>query len=119
MSKKGGGYVNNSGKKLNKQYTKRHPGLGWFFGIPDFKITNGFTYAIESLKDTEMSNARNDAINEKKRNLATEAGNALNSVAQSLKNTESNNATIRNALEFLKLAANSERQKEILVLKEY
>lgn len=119
MSEKGGGLVDNRGKKLKKQYTKRHPGLGWFFGIPDFKISNGFTYAIESLKNTEMSNAISNSINNKKKKLAEDAENTLNSVVQSLRDIESNNAAIRNALDFLKRAANSERRKEILVLKEY
>lgn len=108
-----------SGKKLKKQYTKRHPGLGWFFGIPNFKITNGFTYAIESLKDTSTSEAEDNRINEKKIRVAKYAEENLNSVAQSLKDIESNNDAIRNALDFLKQAADSERRKEILVLKEY
>lgn len=119
MGEKGGGLVNNRGKKLKKQYTKRHPGLGWFFGIPDFHISNGFTYAIESLNDTRMSNARNNYINKKKEKLASDAKENLNSVAQSLKDTESDNDALRNALDFLKHAADSERRKEILVLKEY
>lgn len=117
---KNGAWVNNSGKTLRKQYTHRFPGLGWYFGIPDFKVTNGFTYALESLTTKATSDAINGDIAkkmiDKKNKLGEDATAALKNVMNSFKNIDKTDSYLRNALKFLKRAADSERKKETMIL---
>ena len=104
------------GRKL--AYHHRSPNgqnKGWYFGIPNFDVANNFVYAIESLRT-----ATGNSLDSKKRHVADAAVAAANNISTSLMSVDDGDTgNIRNALDFLKTAANAERRKEAQLLKNY
>lgn len=92
--------------------SKKNP-WHWYYGIPEFHMAHHFVY----LNDLKYGphNENRPSIYLAKQNLYTEASSAAADTASTLSQKD----TIDNALEFLKAAADNERNKELLVIKDY
>lgn len=90
---------------------KKNP-YHWFFGIPEFHAAHMFVY----LNDLNTSTSTHQSINMAKRNLYAAAKSSVQTAASLLaQNSDSTNS----AMDFLKAIADSERNKELRIIKDY
>lgn len=92
----------------------RHNSYGWYYGFPVFNMSHRFTY-FNSLANTE-NNSPNVA--KAKQNLYSAASNAVGQASSFLSSTM-DTSEMESAINFIKQAAESERQKELSILIQY
>ena len=86
----------------------------WYFGIPAFNMAHKFVY-MNDLADTSRNS--NLGIIAAKQHLYSEARGAVAAIGAEIGSSDS--AAIASAFDFLKAVADSERSKELTVIKDY
>ena len=98
-----------------RRHVAKNDTYRWYFGIPTFDPGHKFVYMNDLTNPERIS--KNPMINIAKARLHEKASTQINTINSNL--LDNSTKTVKNALDFLRGVADSEREKELTIVKDY